>query len=179
MIISYKELTALYTEFKDVNEELVEHKLEAIESLIRSYTNNNFQNRQVRAYCSAKDNILTFLTGNWLFRQNDTIQLDDNGLNNKLCVVKEISDSTLEITSELYPSDKVLVTKIQYPKDIIEGSLNLLRWDCFERGKNEGVASESISRHSISYVAYDGTNTIGGYPAKMFGFCKPYMRIKC
>lgn len=178
MLISITELKALYSEFDDVNDELLKRKLSAIESTIRSYTHNNFQNRQVRCLCSADNDILTYLKGNWLFRVNDTIQLSDNGLNDGLYAVNEINANTLKIDEQLYPSDEVLVTKIQYPLEIVEGAINLLKWDVFERDSHEGVASESISRHSVSYISYDASNTINGYPSKMFGFCTPYIRMR-
>lgn len=178
MLITTKELKALYSEFEEVKDDLLKRKLSAIESTIRAYTYNNFQNRKVRAVCTAKGNKLTYLTGNWLFKEGDTIQLSDEGLNDGLCVVNEMSVDDLTVDNVLYASDEVLVTKIQYPVEIVEGAINLLKWDVFERDSHEGVASESISRHSVSYVNYDATNTINGYPSKLFGFCTPYMRIK-
>lgn len=178
MLLTTKELKALYSEFEEVNDDLLKRKLSAIESTIRAYTYNNFQNRKVRAICTAKGNKLTYVKGNWLFRENDTVQLDDEGLNNGLYVIDEMMADDLTVDNALYPSDEVLVTKVQYPFEIVEGAINLLRWDVFERDKNEGVASESISRHSVSYVNYDASNTINGYPSKLFGFCTPYMRMK-
>lgn len=178
MLIPTEKLKALYSEFEEVNDDLLKRKLSAIESTIRAYTYNNFQNRKVRAICTAKDNKLTYVKGNWLFRENDTIQLDDEGLNDGLQVVEEMTADDLTVSELLYPSEEVIVTKIQYPFEIVEGAINLLRWDVFERDKNEGVASESISRHSVSYVNYDASNTINGYPSKLFSFCTPYMRIK-
>ena len=178
MLIPTEKLKALYSEFEEVNDDLLKRKLSAIESTIRAYTYNNFQNRKVRAICTAKGNKLTYVKGNWLFRENDTIQLSDEGLNDGLQVVEEMTADVLTVSELLYPSEEVIVTKIQYPFEIVEGAINLLRWDVFERDKNEGVASESISRHSVSYVNYDASNTINGYPSKLFGFCTPYMRIK-
>ncbi|MDO4377988.1 MAG: hypothetical protein Q4C64_02395 [Erysipelotrichia bacterium] len=178
MLISTDELKALYSDFKDVNDDLLKRKLKTIESTIRAYTHNNFQNRQVRCICSANSNILTYLKGNWIFREKDTIQLNDGGLNNGLYVISKLTADNIEIGETLYSSDEVLVTKIQYPDEIIEGAINLLKWDVFERDNHEGIASESISRHSVSYVNYDASNTINGYPSKLFGFCATHMRFK-
>lgn len=47
MIVSVKELLTL-PEFWGQGERYLKDKLTAIEELIRSYTNNNFQNRAVR-----------------------------------------------------------------------------------------------------------------------------------
>ena len=178
MLITTEKLKALYSEFNDVSDELLERKLSAIESTIRAYTYNNFQNRQVRAICTAKGNKLTYVKGNWIFREGDTVQLSDEGLNDGLYVINEMTVDDLTVDNVLYASDEVLVTKVQYPLEIVEGAINLLKWDVFERDSHEGVASESISRHSVSYVNYDASNTINGYPSKLFGFCTPYMRMK-
>lgn len=178
MLISVDELKALYSDFKDVDDNLLKRKLNVIESTIRAYTHNNFQNRQVRCICSANNNILTYQKGNWLFRENDTIQLNDGGLNDGLYVISKLTTNNIGLDETLYSSDEVIVTKIQYPLDVIEGAINLLKWDVFERDNHEGIASESISRHSISYVNYDASNTINGYPSKLFGFCTPYVRFR-
>jgi len=66
---------------------------------------------------------------------------------------------------------------IEYPADIKLGVINLLKWDMEMREKT-GVAAETISRHSVTYQTYDGTNTINGYPASMMGFLKPYMKAR-
>lgn len=66
---------------------------------------------------------------------------------------------------------------IEYPADIKLGVINLLKWDMDMREKT-GVASESISRHSVTYQTYDGTNTVNGYPASMMGFLKPYRKAQ-
>lgn len=64
--------------------------------------------------------------------------------------------------------------EIHYPADIKLGVIEMLKWDLTSREKT-GIASESLSRHSVSYQALDGTNTINGYPAIMMGFLRPYM----
>lgn len=64
-----------------------------------------------------------------------------------------------------------------YPPDVVEGALALLNWDNGGRD-NIGIASEGLSRHSVSYVAYDGNNTISGYPAALMGFLRPYYKAR-
>lgn len=64
-----------------------------------------------------------------------------------------------------------------YPPDVVEGALNMLKWDV--RGRDSiGIASEALGRHSVSYAAQDATNTIGGYPAALMGFLKPYYKAR-
>ena len=65
--------------------------------------------------------------------------------------------------------------KIEYPEDIKLGVINLLQWEIEMRNKT-GVASETISRHSVTYQGRDASNMVNGYPAELMGFLKPYMK---
>ena len=65
---------------------------------------------------------------------------------------------------------------IVYPADVKMGVVNLLKWELTSREK-AGVASETISRHSVTYRD-ETANTINGYPAHLMGFLKPYMKAR-
>jgi hypothetical protein len=67
--------------------------------------------------------------------------------------------------------------KIAYPADVKLGVVNLLKWEQNNRDK-VGVASESISRHSVTYFDMTAENTAMGYPVSLLGFLKPYMRAR-
>ena len=69
------------------------------------------------------------------------------------------------------------MTKIEYPEDIKNGSLSMLKWN-FDNADKIGIASESLSRRSVTYFNMDKTNTVSGYPISIMGFCTPYMRAK-
>lgn len=64
--------------------------------------------------------------------------------------------------------------EIAYPADVKMGVVNLLKWEQNNREK-VGVASETISRHSVTYVDMKADNTAKGYPAHLMDFLKPYM----
>lgn len=66
---------------------------------------------------------------------------------------------------------------IVYPADVKMGVVNLLKWELTSRDKT-GVASETISRHSVTYRDDTTTNYINGYPASLMGFLKPYMKAR-
>lgn len=72
-----------------------------------------------------------------------------------------------------YKVDGVVV----YPADIKMGVVNLLKWELGNRDK-VGIASETISRHSVTYVDQTAANTLMGYPASLMGFLKPYMKAR-
>lgn len=64
-----------------------------------------------------------------------------------------------------------------YPMDIKLGAVNLLKWDAANRDK-VGIASETISRHSVSYVDMTDDNSVMGYPKSLLGFLQPYKRAQ-
>lgn len=103
------------------------------------------------------------------------IQTDetDQGLALRLQALELAIQGYTHNTFYKYEKDGVIV----YPEDIKMGVINLLRWDLDMREKT-GVASETISRHSVSYQAYDGTNTVLSYPASLMGFLKPYKKAR-
>lgn len=151
----------------------LERKMKAIEKAIRSYTNNNFQNRSVRFYAPSKDDKL--LVYSPYLSVGDTLQITQS-INDGLYRITEISDC-IRCGDTLYPCDKNLVTKVEYPEDVIEGCVNLLKWDIENRDK-VGVQSETISRHSVTYFNQDASNTLMGYPVALLGFLKPYIKAR-
>lgn len=64
-----------------------------------------------------------------------------------------------------------------WPADIQMGVIELIKWDLGMREK-QGIASETISRHSVSYVDTNAGLNACGYPKSMLGFLKPYMRAR-
>lgn len=63
---------------------------------------------------------------------------------------------------------------IEWPADIRMGVVNLMKWELGSREK-VGIASESLSRHSVTYVDQTAGNMVAGYPAALMGFLRPYM----
>ena len=162
-------------EFEDIPEETLKQKMDAIEVAIRGYTNNKFQNTRVRFESESKENVLFSYNDN--IKVGDTVEISQSISNNGLYVVTEIKDRNTYVDSQLSDNEYNLVTKIEYPKDILEGSLSMLRWN-LDNADKIGIASESLSRHSVTYFNMDKTNTVSGYPISIMGFCTPYMRAK-
>lgn len=162
-------------EFKDIPDETLKQKMGAIEVAIRGYTNNKFQNTRVRFESESRENVLFSYNDN--IKVGDTIEISQSISNNGLYVVTEIKDRNTCVDSQLSENKYNLVTKIEYPKDILEGSLSMLKWN-LDNADKIGIASESLSRHSVTYFNMDKTNTVSGYPISIMGFCTPYMRAK-
>ena len=172
MIISVDTLKNVYGIYKDENADLVQAKLDGLESLIRLYTNNNFQNRNVRITCPSVDNYL--IGASPYFRVGDTVQISNSKTNDGLYVITEISDNTIKLDKEIYDCDYNMVTKIEYPEAVISTLVNILSWD--ERnGSKMGIQSESIGRHSVSYFAQNDQNSLGGDRIHLFNPLKQFM----
>jgi hypothetical protein len=94
--------------------------------------------------------------------------------------VLEAMLQALELSVQGYTNNdfkRHLTSTGEYPMDVKMGVVNLLKWDLTMRDK-VGVASESISRHSVTYVDQTGVNTAMGYPTALMGFLKPYKRAR-
>lgn len=179
MLIKTAELKKL-DDFKDIDEKTLERKMTAIEKAIRSYTHNNFQVREIRFKGSSIDNEIN--SKHPFIKVDDTIQISQS-VNDGLYVVTEVKDKTTVLDKTLYNTGENVCTLVRYPEDILEGVIKMLKWEIKqEEEKKDGVVSESetLSRHSTSttYEQLNDTNSISGYPIRLFGFLKPYMKAR-
>lgn len=174
MIVTIEELKS-YSEFNNKTNEELTLMESGIEELIRKYTNNNFQNRNIRFVCSSINGILNNSITH--LKVGDTIQISNSKFNNGLYVIKAIDDSSITLDKTLYDEEKMTITKIEYPSSIKLGVINILKWEMSHRAK-VGIQSESLSRHSVTYFNQDGNNQVIGYPTSLLGFLKPYMKAR-
>ena len=174
MVVSVEKLI-LMNEFKDTDKELLSMRLEAIEKLIRAYTNNNFQNRVMRLEAPIQNGIV--LGQCPYFRQGDTVQISQSGVNDGLYVIKEITDAGISLAEEVFDCPCNLVTKVVYPADVQKGVIDMLIWEKDNRSK-VGIKTETISRHSVTYYDQDANNQVMGYPVSLLGFLKPYVKAR-
>ena len=177
MILTVSELKQYIT--TDETDQVLEAKLQALELLIRAYTNNNFQIRAFRAVAVAVANGNKLLFNSPVpFKVGDTLQITESDfMQDELVTVLTVDDASITVSGELSDESGVVVTKVKYPMDVKMGIVNLMKWELDNREK-VGVASESISRHSVTYVDQTGDNTIMGYPVALMGFLKPYRKAR-
>lgn len=178
MILSVEKAKSLI-DFPGWTDEKIRMKLDAIEQTIRGYTNNNFQNRDIRSYCTIVQGEIYGITVG--FSIGDTIQITESKLNGGLYTIANIDEDSERITveeGELLKEIRVLVTKVVYPADVVACAVNLLEWEVNNRGK-VGIQSETLSRHSVTYFNMDGANQVNGYPASLLGCLKPYRKARC
>ncbi len=176
MIISVEKAKALI-DFNGWTDEKIEMKLKAIEQTIRAYTNNNFQDRGCRVYADIRAGVL-MSEALIPFEVGDTVQISGSRLNNGLYTVKESHDTAFTVSENLKDEYGVLVTKIEYPADVVDCCVNLLEWEKNSRAK-VGIQSETLSRHSVTYFNMDGANSAMGYPVSLLGCLKAYRKVRC
>lgn len=174
MIISVEEVKKHITTTLD--DSVLAAKLEALELLIRKYTNNNFQKR---GYRRTADIVGGLFIGDGLtpFREGDTVQVSESAINEGLYTIASVDDLTFRVNEDVIDDTNVLVTKVDYPMDVKLGAVNMLKWDLENRDK-VGIQSETISRHSVTYFNMDGDNSVMGYPKSLLGFLKSYMKAR-
>ena len=174
MIVSVDKVMKL-PEFVGQTESVIAEKLDAVELLIRAYTNNNFQNRYVRFTAASLGNRL-FGTSDFL-KVGDTVQISQSKVNDGLYAITEIDDDFIRVNKDLYRYSDNLVTKVEYPADVRSGVIDLLKWEIANRSK-AGIQSETLSRHSVTYFNQDANNQVMGYPVALLGFLKPYIKAR-
>lgn len=174
MIVKVETLASM-DEFKSDDTDLLSMKLEAIESLIGSYTNNNFQNRNMRIEASVSDGMI--LGHSPYFKVGDTVQISQSMVNDGLYGIAELTNSTITVDGDLFDHPVNTVTKIIYPADVQKGVIDLMVWEKENRQK-VGIKSETLSRHSTTYYDQDANNQVMGYPVSLLGFLRPYMKAR-
>lgn len=177
MIISVEKAKQL-VDVSGWSDERLERKLKAIESVIRKYTNNNFQVRGCRRTADIVGGLFVCeaLTP---FFVGDTIQISETDLNEGLYTVVSSSDSTFTVSEDVIDEKDVLVTKVHYPDDVVDCALNLLEWERNFRSK-VGIKSESrtLSRHSESVTYEDSSSMFNGYPVGLLNALKLYKKAR-
>ena len=158
-----------------MTDEAIQSQLDAIEVMIRAYTNNPFQVRMAR-FCASSAG-LALAGASPYIGEGDTVQISQSGVNDGLYVVKSVTGTSTELDRSLYPVESNLVTKIEYPAAVKAVARNLIKWEVERRGK-VGVKSETLSRYSVTYHEQDASNQVMGYPVSLLGGLKPYMRAR-
>ena len=173
MIISVEDLKKhIDTTLED---SVLEAKLQALELLIRKHTNNNFQNRGIRFKCPIMQTKLYLKTQ--FLNVGDTIQISESIYSDGIYTIKAVEEEFVVLNKPLFDEAEVLVTKVEYPLDVVLGAVNMMKWDLENRDK-VGIQSETISRHSVTYFNMDGDNSSMGYPKSLLGFLVPYKKAR-
>jgi hypothetical protein len=173
MIISVSELRN-QIDCGEVTDEQITVRLNAIEAVIRAYTNNNFQQRAVRFLGRSED--MSVYGSPQYFTVGDTVQISGTGVNDGLYRITMISADRITLDKKLMAMDFNLVTKIEYPADVIQCAVDLFQWKQ-SLGKKVGIKSETLSRHSVTYE--DSTRLFMGYPMGILNGLQLHKKARC
>ncbi|MEG0418554.1 hypothetical protein [Gordonibacter sp.] len=151
-------------------------RLAGIEEKIRRATNNCFIMRTATCTGRSDGGSLEATCPN--IKPGDTVEIESiGGLNDGLYVVASSEDGLMSFDRALLDAPANRATLVRYPPDVIEGALGMLDYDKRLAGK-AGIASEGLSRHSVSYAQPSGESLYKGYPATVTAFLRPYVRAR-
>lgn len=185
MIISSKELKEKYGIFVSLDDAVLQNKIDAIEIAIRKATNNKFQNRCMRWEGAVRNNRV--LGSSPFFKVGDTVEISRSLVNDGLYVIEDINDDGMLMKdAQLFDMPYNMITRIIYPKDVVDGVISMLKWQernekLNDENSEKPIQSETISRHSVTY-ATDTTDLdidrLFGVPYKYTSFLKRYMKAR-
>lgn len=158
----------------NVPDEIIKRRMDAIEAVIRQYTNNNFQQRKARFAGSSSGSTINGVP--CFIKAGDTVQISESDVNDGLYVVTDVGEDYIQVDGELLDVDYNLVTKIHYPPDVAQCAVDLFVWKQ-QKGDKVGVKSETLSRHSVTYE--DSATLYMGYPVGILNGLKLYRKARC
>lgn len=174
MIISVDELKAV-VDCGNLSDTAILARLESIESVIRRYTNNNFQVRGVRTTGESDGFHVHCEPG--LLAIGDTVEISQTyGINDGLYTVVMVDKDGIMLDDVLLPCVHNLVTKVKYPSDVVQCAIDLFRWN-LNHGNKVGIKSETLSRHSVTYE--DSSTLFMGYPTGILNGLRLYRKVRC
>lgn len=159
--------------YLDMAEEEVTAHLGAVESRIRAITHNDFRNLDMDAFGYVQGG--NFRGPSQYFQIGDRVQVSQCVANNGLYDIVMIAGDLITLDRPLYECDHLRLAKVVYPPDVQAGAIAILKWEQSPHADKAGIASESLSRHSVSYVSGEYS---GGYPKALTSFLAPYMKAR-
>lgn len=173
MIITVAELKRQVNCGTDTDD-LITTKLKAIESVIRAFTNNNFQQRAAR-FAGDSSGMKVYGAPQYI-DIGDTVQITQSGVNDGLYVVTDVATDHIQLDQFVKTVEYNLVTKISYPADVVQCAVDLYKWKQ-NMGDKVGVKSETLSRHSVTYE--DSATLYMGYPIGILNGLSLYKKARC
>lgn len=156
-------------------------KLQSLEVMIRNLTNNKFLDIKIRVrenfiFEGTRIMGIDFIAEG--FRTENTIEIVDSMLNDGLYSVVAVDNNSITIDKEIETEQSyVMITKVSYPYDIVDGVIKLIQYD-LKMGSKIGIKQETISRHSVTYYDVNATESVEGYPAALMKFLDKYKKLR-
>ena len=172
MIISVEDVKKRIT--TNLEDSVLEEKLQALEVQIREYTNNRFLKKP---YVRINAEILggVFISESLIpFKAGDTVQVSvgNSAIDCGVYTVKEVSDTTFTVNEDVDDITNTTVSLVQYKADVRMGVVELLDWK-LKNADKVGLSAETISRHSQTFDRASIDKNFG-VPNELLAFLKPY-----
>ena len=172
MIISVEDVKKRIT--TNLEDSVLEEKLQALEIQIREYTNNRFLKKP---YVRINAEILggVFISESPVpFKVGDTVQVSvgRDAIDCGVYTVKEISGTTFTVKEDVDDITNTTVSLVQYKADVRMGVVELLDWK-LKNADKVGLSAETISRHSQTFDRASIDKNFG-VPNDLLAFLKPY-----
>lgn len=170
---------------KKIHEGIEQYDLDSFETTIREITNNNFQLINIRCHkvSISETGLIEVRNGSTkgMFA-GDTVEINHSEYNNGLFVIKSLEDDSITVNIEdkqlvAEINDEVIVTKVKYPADVINGVRKLIQYDA-KMGDKIGIKSQSVSRVSTTYYDVNSSENIDGYPSSLMSFLNKYRKMR-
>ena len=173
MIISVEDVKKRIT--TNLEDSVLEEKLQALEVQIREYTNNRFLkkpyvriNAEILGGVFVSDSVIPFKVGDTVQVSVGSIAIDCG-----VYTVKEItSDTTFTVNEDVDDITNTTVSLVQYKADVRIGVVELLDWK-LKNADKVGLSAETISRHSQTFDRTSIDKNFG-VPNDLLAFLKPY-----
>lgn len=173
MLMTVAELKAR-VDTGSLTDAVIAARLEAIEAVIRAYTNNNFQVRTARIVGQSFDDTVYGYSD--FIQQGDTVQISQSEVNDGLYVVKTVEQYGITLDKPLFKYPENVVTKVKYPPDVVQCGVDMYRWQQ-DNGEKVGIKSETLSRHSVTYE--DSNTLFMGYPVGILNGLQLHRKARC
>ena len=172
MIISVEDVKKRIT--TNLEDSVLEEKLQALEVQIREYTNNRFLKKP---YVRINAEILggVFMSESVIpFKVGDTVQVSvgNMAIDCGVYTVKEINGTTFTVNEDVDDITNTTVSLVQYKADVRIGVVELLDWK-LKNADKVGLSAETISRHSQTFDRTSIDKNFG-VPNDLLAFLKPY-----
>lgn len=164
--------------FVDTEEtdEILEERLVALESAIRQETHNTFTERYFRHETAILNGVI--LAPNKHIASGDTVLISGMHYGNGIYTVqdgnmlKPVPDDT----------EYAILHRVVYPPDVVMGCVDIMRYKlscAAQRAElKAGISSETISRHSVSFVGEDAYSGVFGVPERLVKFLDRYRKAR-
>ena len=144
-------------------DELLAEHLAALESAIRQETHNTFTERGFRHVTAIQGGVM--LTPSLRILTGDTVQICEQ-------LYTVLPDSMLSPAPA--DTDSAVLHRVAYPPDVVMGCVDILRYKL----SRAGIASETISRHSVTFSGEDAYSGVLGVPARLTKFLDRYRKAR-